>query len=596
MDKRHMTEKILNFTLEIIYLLTGEDYTVVKKVSDKCVVPSSHHCVSGGWSKTWSSTMDSPPHSLTPERTNEQKILDLTNKIIELLTEEVPIRCQDVSVYFSMEEWEYLEGHMNLYKDFIMENYHSLTSSDGSSKRNPQERCPSPLHSLNCPREHHNVPMDHQVANLFDIKVEIIDDEEENYIRADQPDGSSKRDPAEKCPNTLYPWNCEEVDHHAPQKPQDKDLLNIKVVVIEEEEEEEEMYLMGDRQFKEEEIPLDMCPAGQINSRNIPNVHFILPTDHEREVNFTHDSSGQNHVPSDFLPVFHSRGLSSANDKKHSFDPTYIEEKGANHKGGKLYPCNVCGRYIKSKTSLIRHQRIHTGERPFSCSECGRCFTQKCDFIQHQRVHTGEKPFSCSECGKCFRRKSNLVEHYRIHTGEKPFSCLECDKCFTRKSKLFRHQKTHHANKRLFSCSVCRKSFTQKSDFIQHQSIHAADNWFSCPECGKCFTRKSNLVKHQLVHTGEKPFSCSECGKGFMKKSNLVEHQRIHSGEKPFSCSHCGKSFTQKSNLVTHQRIHTGEKPYSCSKCGKCYTQKANLIEHQRVGTCEKQFSSFSGR
>ncbi|XP_044152323.1 uncharacterized protein LOC122940062 isoform X4 [Bufo gargarizans] len=260
MDKRHMTEKILNFTLEILYLLTGEDYTVVKKVSDKCVVPSSHHCVSGGWSKTWSSTMDSPPHSLTPERTNEQKILDLANKIIELLTGEVPIRFQDVTVHFSMEEWEYLEGHVDLYKDFIMENYQSLTSSDGSSKRNPQMRCPSPLPSLNCPREHHNVPMDHQVANLFDIKVEIIDDEEENDMRADQQDGSSKRDPAEKCPNTLYPWNCEEVDHHAPQKPQDEDLLNIKVVVIE--EEEEEMYLRGDRQFKEEEIPLDMCPAG----------------------------------------------------------------------------------------------------------------------------------------------------------------------------------------------------------------------------------------------------------------------------------------------------------------------------------------------
>ncbi|CAI9548820.1 unnamed protein product [Staurois parvus] len=108
-DQSHMTEKILNLTLEIIYLLTGERFPLLK---------SGDHM-----------TITVPPcDSLNPERHNMQKILEVTKKMMELLTGEVPIRCQGVTVYFSMEEWEYLEGHKDLYKDVMMDNQPPLTS------------------------------------------------------------------------------------------------------------------------------------------------------------------------------------------------------------------------------------------------------------------------------------------------------------------------------------------------------------------------------------------------------------------------------------------------------------------------------------
>ncbi|XP_069605753.1 oocyte zinc finger protein XlCOF8.4-like isoform X2 [Ranitomeya imitator] len=124
MDRDKMAERILHLTLEILFRLTGEDYTVVKKTSsERCQDP-----VSEGWGKLLSPIMWSPPHPLIHEDINDQKILELTYKMIELLTGEVPIRCQDVAVYFSMEEWEYLEGHKDLYKNVMMEVPQPLTS------------------------------------------------------------------------------------------------------------------------------------------------------------------------------------------------------------------------------------------------------------------------------------------------------------------------------------------------------------------------------------------------------------------------------------------------------------------------------------
>ncbi|XP_073520562.1 oocyte zinc finger protein XlCOF8.4-like [Phyllobates terribilis] len=173
MDRDKMVERILHLTLEILFRLTGEDYTVVKKTSsERCQDP-----VSEGWGRPLSPITGSPSHPLKHEDINNQKILELTYKMIELLTGEVPIRCQDVAVYFSMEEWEYLEGHKDLYKDVMMEVLQPLTSPDISSR---PERCPRPLLPQDCKQEDPNVPQDHQGEDLTHINTT------ETYVRGDE--------------------------------------------------------------------------------------------------------------------------------------------------------------------------------------------------------------------------------------------------------------------------------------------------------------------------------------------------------------------------------------------------------------------------
>ncbi|XP_069828836.1 gastrula zinc finger protein XlCGF66.1-like [Dendropsophus ebraccatus] len=120
-DRDKMAERILHVALEIISLLSGEDDMVVKKRRDE----------EEGWSRDQGPIiLLLPHHSLIHKGNSHQEILELINKMAELLTGEVPLRCQDVTVYFSMEEWEYVEGHKDVYKEAMMEDQPPLLIND----------------------------------------------------------------------------------------------------------------------------------------------------------------------------------------------------------------------------------------------------------------------------------------------------------------------------------------------------------------------------------------------------------------------------------------------------------------------------------
>ncbi|XP_044140010.1 oocyte zinc finger protein XlCOF7.1-like [Bufo gargarizans] len=398
MNRDKMAESIINLTLEILFQLTGEDYTVVKKTSsERCQVP-----VSKGWEGILS-----PIH----KEIDSENILELTNKMIELLTGEVPIRCQDVTVHFSMEEWEYLEGHRDLYKEFMMEGHRPLTSPVKEERRTP-ERCPSPLLPLDG-SEHHYVPQD-QLVNPGDDLNNI--NPTETYVRGDEQS-------TEDIPTDTRHDDCTR---------NSEELLRSLDFKVDD---------SGITQDTYEEHANIQDISSSIHIKNLSSDSSQTVTQNKSPKIREHQTAHIREKPFSCLEC-----------KSYYSCQSELDRHLRIHTGETS--CSYCGKKFNWKSNLVKHQRIHTGEKPFSCSECGKCFNQKSALVIHHRIHTGERPFLCTECGKCFNNKSALVIHQRIHTGEKPYLCSECGKCFYHKSHLITHNKTHTGGKSslCFSC------------------------------------------------------------------------------------------------------------------------------------------------
>ncbi|KAM3913562.1 uncharacterized protein RB166_018825 isoform 4-T4 [Leptodactylus fuscus] len=469
-DRNHVTENILKLTLEIIYLLTGEDYGPVKK-SRKQTTSSSRPTVSGAWGTTQSPTREPAPHSLINEKTNK-KILELTNKIIELLTGEVPIKFQDENGDSLMEEWDYFESekdpNMNVKKETHQGSDSPADFSDDTDISGGS-RSPSSSPDRITARYSSDGLDDHSPQNSIET-----------------PDSYK-----EPCPTKTKIYIRTQYTQYSPSRVKEESVSHTGENISNTDLYSSSEYSPNPYTYTKEE-----STSGK--AENLTNSELCINSQQYADRYTPRDDNKDS-----FSGV---KEEPASGDDENLMDhplPSWIYTKSDNKfkkKEPMCYICVECGKNFPYKSHLVRHQKIHVEDRPYSCIECGKSFKLNSNLISHLRIHTGQKPFSCSACNKSFISKSELVKHARTHTGEKPYSCVECGRRFSRISNL-----------------------------IDHNKIHTGEKPHCCTECGKCFRRHSNLLSHQKTHTMEKVYSCSQCSAGFLTNSELLKHQKTHS-------------------------------------------------------------------
>ncbi|XP_071968846.1 uncharacterized protein [Engystomops pustulosus] len=368
-NKDVRTSRILNQALRIISLIAGEEWIIVKKNS--------------------------------------------THTGVQQLNGEFSVKCGDMAIFFTMDEWSYIDKHKEDYKDLFIDNI--------------------PMDHTRDPPEHWD--SDHIMEQMFKVvKVEEIEPVPEENGGVEMKEEKME----------------EEFDEEDEDDYEEEDLQQLK------EPQSSDWEPESERESEE----------GKESSAEEPQITYdcdcCAETFLDAEALEAHKATHEETCP-DCDEVLRNKS-------------ELIKHRAENH-ATKRFACTICGIEYNYKSQFVIHQRAHTKEKPFHCNHCGKKFGHRCSLLVHQRRHTDGKTYKCSECERTFDKSCELTKHEKVHDPRRQYQCKTCQMTFIHRRALKKHKLRNSdcesegetkVQKKTYKCKRCKKTFILRRNYKKH--------------------------------------------------------------------------------------------------------------------------------
>ncbi|XP_056388380.1 zinc finger protein 836-like [Hyla sarda] len=406
-----------------------------------------------------------------------------------MLYEPGQIQFDDVAIYFSKEEWEYLkEEDKDLYMEMMVKNYRTLHSLGWITVKPPL--------------------------------ITMIEQGEDLYVKYPKQFGKSqipgllrKDSTGEKIVNSIVEeeYNLQKFSERL-RKSID-DFLTFCIQQTEDMMSGAAMDLSASQQGFSEGPFCQVNPLLAIDER--PFKCFRCERRFKR---FCDLVSHQKFHPSE-------NGFSCFKCKVPFKNVKALTKHELTHTGEKPFICPRCGKRFSTQQLLDKHLGVTLKKNPYVCAECGKRFAKKYSLRKHEMIHNREKPFLCSICGKGFTEEEEFNEHQRIHMEEHIYSCDFCGKRFSSKPSYEKHRQ-EHATSQLFPDSEQQGQLLllkqiQDGESVLPKELNRLGDTDDIEFHDTYF--QENCPKNRKAQSG----SCSSCQIQKMSQSSVSSEQKV---------------------------------------------------------------------
>ncbi|XP_044307948.1 zinc finger protein 11-like [Varanus komodoensis] len=272
-----------------------------------------------------------------------------------------------------------------------------------------------------------------------------------------------------------------------------------------------------------------MLPKGQVSHAREWLENSVYPRNHGGHLEGRNPGCSESVGSSDLAKhqsPYLEGDTTEENSNKWTDTSVYSGHQGV-HAGGNPLECSENGGTFIDNVTLAKHQSDHAEENSINGLVDKEPVKDSSCHTSDHGIATDEQSHTCSDCGKSLKRKYSLDRHQKMHSPERPYQCQVCKKSFHHPKDLTRHQ-ISHSDLRPYQCTECGKQFKSKSAVLKHQKAHKGEKPYCCSYCGKRVTTNAILSSHLRMHTGERPYKCSVCDKGYLTKWSLKKHLESH--------------------------------------------------------------------